>query len=341
MQYQGCSFLEQGINFDYDTVTDCCILHHNNRGLPLLISNYHGEEIDWQKIFEIKEKRIKEQIKKTIFECEDCYRLGNYKFSFEKKISEFHFSHCRLCNAKCIYCSKEYSEGNINYDIYPIIKNLMESGFYKSGGEATFQGGEPTVMKHFDELIQLFITNGTKVRVHTSGIKYSNSVYEALIQNKGNAVISLDCGCNKTYKKIKQVNAFYSVIETIKAYSNANRNNIILKYIIIPGFNDNINEIDRFLAIVKKYNITNVALDIELKYAQKYNNNVSPHIYMLVDYFIHKSEKMKRKVLIYSFLSYVLKNRNQSKSGFIKIKPIYKFLVARCNDTSKNIYYIR
>ena len=342
MEYQGCSFLEQGINFDFDKVTDCCILHHDNRGLPMLIKNYNGENIDWEKLFEIKENRINEQIKKTIYECENCYRLSDYKFTKERKISEFHFTHCRLCNAKCIYCSREYSEGDINYDTYPIIKDLIEKGYYKQGGEATFQGGEPSLMQHFNELIELFTKNGTKVRIHTSAIKYSHSVYEALKQNKAAVVISLDSGTDSLYKKIKQVDAFHKVIDTIKKYSQANSENVIIKYIIIPGINDNIGEIDNFLKLLKTLKIKTTALDIELKYAQKHENKyISPHIYLLTDYFQNKAKEFKLEVLIYSFLSYVLQNRKIKKSNFIYFKPLYKLLINKLNDKNKNIIYCR
>ncbi len=342
MEYQGCIFLERGINFDYNSVTDCCILHHSNKGLPLLLENYKGGLIDWEKIFEIKENRIQNQIKKTVYECEGCYHLGNYEFSFEKKISEFHFSHCRLCNAKCIYCSKEYSEGDINFDTYPVISDLIEKGYYKSGGEATFQGGEPTMMKHFNELIELFIKNGTSIRVHTSGIKFSPQVCDSLKQNKGSVVISLDCGSKKTYKKIKQVDCFEYVLDSIQKYSRANSDNVIVKYILIPGVNDNINEIDKFFRIIKQYNIKKAALDIEVKYADKYNNkDVSPHIFLLVDYFEKKAEKLKIKVLIYSFLSYVLQNRTLKTSKWINFKPLYSLLVNKLNDKSKIIQYKR
>ena len=338
----GCSFLEYGINFDYDTVTDCCISHNDNRGLPILLKNYHGEVIDWEYLFSIKASRIEQQKQKTIYDCEGCYRLYDYKFTGEQKISEFHFSHCRACNAKCIYCSKEYSEGTKNYDTYPIIKDLIEKGYYKSGGEATFQGGEPTLMFHFDDLIELFIQNGTKVRIHSSAIRYSPTVYNALKINKGKVVISLDCAHKDVYKQIKQVDSYNHVVENIKKYSQANCENVIIKYIIIPGINDNLAEIDRFLELIKVFGITNIALDIEIQYARKYENKyVSEHIYLLVDYFLQKSSKIGVNVLIYSFLSYVLKNRQIKKFDRIPIKPLYSFLIKKYEDKSKNIKYKR
>lgn len=338
----GCSFLECSINFDYDTVTDCCISHNDSRGLPLLLKDYHGGTIDWEYLFSIKAKRIEQQKQKTIYDCEGCYRLCDYKFTEERKISEFHFSHCRACNAKCIYCSKEYSEGSRNYDTYPIIKDLIEKGYYKSGGEATFQGGEPTLMFHFDDLIELFVHNGTQIRVHSSAIRYSQTVCNALKINKGKIVISLDCANKDVYKKIKQVDSYNYVIENIKKYSLANPVNTIIKYIIIPGINDNLTEIDRFIKLLKSLGITNSALDIEIQYARKYENKyVSEHIFLLVDYFKQKAFESGINVLIYSFLSYVLNNRRIKEYIGISIKPIYSYLVKKHENKSKNIEYNR
>ncbi|MBQ8886217.1 MAG: radical SAM protein [Candidatus Gastranaerophilales bacterium] len=342
MNNLGCLFLEEGINFDLNMVSDCCIMHNDGRGLPILLENYHGELIDWEKLFDIKAKRVAKQKEKTIYDCEGCYRLAEYTFTGERKISNFHFSHCRLCNAKCIYCSEEYSGTNINYNTYPVIKDLIEKGYYKAGGEATFQGGEPTLMHNFDELVHLFTEHGTIVRIHTSGIKYSNTVEEALRQNKGTVVISLDSGCRETYKKIKQVDSFNKVCETIERYSNANPDNIIIKYILIPGINDNIKEIDKFFKLMKEYGIKTVALDIEVKYAMKYENkNVSEHVYLLVDYFEQLAEKLSINMLTYSFLSYVLKNREIKKRPLIKNKFVYGLYVRKHNDKSKNLIYRR
>ncbi len=345
MHNKGCIFLDEGINFDLNTVCDCCISHNDGRGLPILIENYHGEEIDWENLFATKAQRIKDFQKEIIFDCQGCYKIDDYTFNQTKKISEFHFSHCRSCNSKCIYCSDLYSSGPLNYNTYPIIKDLIEKGYYKSGGEATFQGGEPTLMHSFDELIHLFTSNGTIVRVHTSAIRYSQTVANALKENKGSVVISIDSGCSSTYKRIKQVNAFDNVLDTITKYSQSakeNPENIIIKYIIIPGYNDSIDEIDKFFLLMKKLNIKKVALDIEIQYARKYENkDVSKHIFFIVDYF-----KMMAKInniicLTYSFLSYVLNNRSVGESKLIKFKPLYKILVNLNNDKSKNIAYKR
>lgn len=337
--------MEEGINFDLDTVCDCCISHNDGRGLPILLKDYHGELIDWEHLFAVKEKRIEAQKKCTIWDCEGCYKLEDYEYKGRRKISEFHFSHSRACNAKCIYCSDLYSSGTTNYNTYPVIKDLIEKGYYAPGGEATMEGGEPTLMQNFDELVHLLTSNGTRVRVHTSAIKYSDTVEEALRNNMGTVVISLDASCSETYRKIKQVNAFDIVSTNIKRYMKASAEhpeNVIIKYVLIPGYNDTPKEIKNFLKQMKEFGVTRVAIDIEVQYARKHNNkDVSQHVYLLVDYFNQLAKNYKLDVLSYSFLSYVLKNRTIEKAKFLNHDWIFGLYLKKYTNSDKNIRYTR
>ena len=345
MNSLGCNFMEEGINFDLDTVCDCCISHNDGRGLPILLKDYHGELIDWEHLFDVKEKRINAQKQCTIWDCEGCYKLEDYEYKGRRKISEFHFSHSRACNAKCIYCSDLYSSGTTNYNTYPVIKDLIEKGYYAPGGEATMEGGEPTLMQNFDELVHLLTSNGTRVRVHTSAIKYSDTVEEALKNNMGTVVISLDSSYAETYRRIKQVNAFDIVCTNIKRYMKASfehPENVVIKYVLIPGYNDTPKEIKNFLKQMKEFGVARVAIDIEVQYARRHNNkDVSEHVYLLVDYFNHLAKKYKLDVLSYSFLSYVLKNRTISKAKFLDKDWLFGLYLKKYTDISKNIRYTR
>ena len=340
MNSQGCIFLDTGINFEVDMVSDCCISHNEGRGLPILIEKYQGEMIDWEKLFEIKEKRIAAQKKTTIYECEGCYRLCDYSFSGERKISNFHFSHSRVCNSRCIYCSGIYNFGSLNYNTYPVIKDLIDKGYYISGGEATMQGGEPTLMQDFEKLVDLLIDSGTKIRIHTNSIKYSPAIAFSLNKKMCTMVTSLDCGCASTYKKIKRVDAYNSVVENIKKYVQASCDNVIIKYIIIPVINDNTAEIDKFFNLMKELNVKNVAVDIEVQYARKYENNfISPHIYMLYDYFEYNSELLNMELSTYSFMLYVLRNRKLKKTKFPTNKFFFDLVLNIYNKRNKNLKY--
>lgn len=343
MNYKGCYWMEYCINFESDFISDCCVNHKDGKGRPVIFENYHGEPINWDDFFAKKEQRIAAQQEKDIDECECCHHLVNYEFKHEKKLADFQFSHCRICNAGCIYCGEDYCEGSVNYSTLPIIKDLIEKGYYKSGGEAIFQGGEPTLMLDFEELIDIFNQNGTNIRVLTNAIKYSPKVAEALQNNNCHIVISIDSGSKEVYKKVKRIDAFDSVCNSIQKYRQAavNPNSLVIKYVIIPGYNDTIEEIDNFFKLMKKFDIRSLALDIECRYSRKYDNkNISPHIFLLYDYFKKQADLNKMDVVLYAFMPYLITNRTiKENSLFMRNKWLYNKYVNKNRDTSKNIQY--
>lgn len=348
MNKKGCELIQHGISFERNDVYDCCISHgSDNRGMPLLIKDYHGEAIDWDKIFEIKRERIKRQQQETIWECNGCYALTDYDFTDGDYISFIAFNQMKLCNSKCIYCGDDFRNVIKYYDVLPIIKDLIDKGKFRNTGEITFQGGEPTLIKNFDELLNLFIDLKTKIRIHSSGIKFSPAVRKGIKEGFVTIVISLDSGTNKVYEKIKKVKMFDKVIENIKKYAEVldenNKNNLRLKYVITPGYNDTIKDIDDWLKIIKKLKIKSIAMDIEVQYANKHNQkDVSPHIYMLMDYIKYKAEQMKLDFITYSFAIYVLNERKFFKhQNLIKYGPLYSLLTLfyRNKNQQKNVKY--
>ena len=58
-----------------------------------------------------------------------------------------------------------------------------------------FGGGEPTILKEFDKLLNLFCEeNFNNIRINSSGIKYSHALTNALKNRRASLVISVDSG---------------------------------------------------------------------------------------------------------------------------------------------------
>ena len=96
-----------------------------------------------------------------------------------------------------------------------------------------------------------------------------------------------------------------------------------------------------FFSLMNELNVKNVALEIEVQYARKYENKrLSKHIFILVDYFIKTAELYNMKLTIYSFLSYVLKNRPDN-IPMIKSEWAAKFNMFLNKNVFKNIKYNR
>ena len=316
MKYLGCEYMEHGLCFEYDKIHDCCIMKDRSHGMPVIFDHYNGESIDWEKIFEIKRNRIECQKAETIRECQGCYLLKDRNDSAEKYISHIMIQQIKLCNARCLYCCDEFRIHKKYYDVFPVLKDLVEKGYFRAtnDGVVIFQGGEPTIMKNFDELRALFNEQNSNIKVNTSGICFNKTLAEAMKTGKILVCISLDCGCRKTYSKIKDVDKFDVVIDSVKKYSDAVRKSrnskLLIKYLITPGYNDSVEEIDLFFDKMKKLKIKNIAFDIEAEYVEINKiTDISPHIFYLLDYGNLLAEKEKMNVELYSFAFYILQER--------------------------------
>lgn len=277
-EYVSCNWLEHGINFDSDFIKICCMCFHEGQG-PLPVMKYNGGIFDYDKFFKQKEK-IRKLNKKGIIHnnCKGCINLTKGKWDNDNYISYINIDNQTACNSNCTYCytssHKEFYNSKKAYEIMPVIEELINKKLLKPGGEVMFGGGEPTINEEFEKLVNLFLDKGFNyIKVHSSGIKYSEAIERCLKEDKGDIIISPDSGTKELYKIIKQVDCFDEVWANLKKYSDAqsqNKNQVKTKYVIVPGINDKTNDIDDFFSKVVESSINSVRIDIELDW---YNKN--------------------------------------------------------------------
>ncbi len=322
MDYKACRFMEKGICFDQHSLVDCCIgLDCDRRGKPVIIDHYEGKVFDWNEIFEIKEKR--NQYVKTVGVppvCEGCgYLTESYDFSGDRKFAEVIYQNVRTCNSRCIYCSDSYYSNLDSYDALPATKDFIKKGFLEKNALITFQGGEPTMMKNFNKIAELFLKQNAKIRVNSSGIIYHDSIYKGIKSGNLKLVVSIDSGTRELYKKIKRVDKFDKLLKNLKKYSSVlkdfNNDCLTLKYIIIPGVNDSVQDIDNWLNLTKNIGIKSIIIDSECVYTT--HSAVFPdYMYFLEDYVRYRSEQLG-----FSFdMNIFIINANNKRTS-----PVYDF----------------
>lgn len=142
-----CHLLSHGISVEKDSLTDCCLTHgHGDNGRPFIINLNENNNVDWQKVFELK-KSLKDEKITSEEKCKGCRLLSEAKaFNYEDGdyITHINLNHWNICNSRCVYCKKEYNGGNQYFNVLPLIKDLFEYNGGKNiqfNGELTFQGG--------------------------------------------------------------------------------------------------------------------------------------------------------------------------------------------------------
>lgn len=344
MKYRSCHLIEHGISIDIDSIKACCLSREFNKGQLPVIEKYENNKINWDELFEAKKRHRKHQKVCDLTVCEGCYNLREEDWDEEDYISFINFDHWSQCNSNCIYCGVSRLKPKTKNNILKPIKELIKQGKFKSNGEITFQGGEPTILKEFEDLLKLFIKQGSKIRIHSSGILFSRAIKEGLKKGAVTVVISPDSATKETYKTIKRVDKYHKVWETIKKYrkdlSPENQSLVKVKYIIISGINDSLEEIKAFLNKIKELDIKSVIVDVEYTYANTNINNISPHIYMLMDYIEHFANLNNISYALYDSAIYAVKNRTFEKTqNFIPDSFEQKFDSFKKNSAKQNIKY--
>ncbi|MBQ4077720.1 radical SAM protein [bacterium] len=305
-RYISCKWLESGVCFDNgvygSNVKLCCYMSAPGGGNTMIFEDYHGSKINWDEFFRIKREYREIQKKgEMVPGCVGCVFLEEQDWLQEDYIDNIIFDHFTKCNCCCTYCYTEEDKKRYNtlktYNIYPIVKEMFDKKIIRRGGAIGFGGGEPTILPEFDKLISLFLKNGfDDMRVPSSGIKYSPVIAKGISTGQLSVVVSIDSSSRETYKKIKQIDAFNKVCANLKKYAKAQKRsfNVISKYIIIPGINDNTEEIDNWLKFNKENKIEIIVIDIENSWLTKYRNE-SPdeRIIDLIKYVKTKAWEMK------------------------------------------------
>ncbi len=344
MKYKSCHLIEHGISINVDSIQACCLSRDFNKGQLPIIEKYENNKINWNELFEIKKQHRKHQKIQDLIFCEGCYNLREEDWDEDDYISFINFDHWSHCNSNCIYCSVQRCKPKTKNNVLNAVKELIKIGKFKNNGEITFQGGEPTILKEFENLLNLFIKQGSKVRIHSSGIKFSRAIREGLKKGKVTVVVSPDSAEKDTYKIIKRVDKSNNVWDNIKHYRknlNENTQNLVkVKYIIIPGINDTLEEISEFLTKIKNIDIKSIIVDIEYTFANKHMGNISPHIYMLMDYIEQFSKENNINYELYDSAKYAQQSRKFNPTNDFEMNKFKEqFEKYKKENINQNIKY--
>lgn len=310
-KYVSCEWVNHGLDLNIGKIRTCCYgyLQDQEEKDSILIKDYNGENINWEEVLE-KTKERRELHKKNIFlpSCQGCVYLFENEWDEDFYIDHLTLNHWSKCNCDCTYCYTADDKNKFNshkhYNILPIIKDMLERNILRLTPRSCiiFGGGEPTILEDFDEVIELLLSKGFKnIRINSSGIKYSKSIEKGLQMGAISLVISPDSGTKETFEKIKRVPCFDTVWGNIQKYSLVQQNDNLLKvkYIIIPGINDNKEEINNWFDLVIKNKIKAISVSVEQHWYFVNTPNFPKDIYEKINYIQDKAKELDLNIEIY------------------------------------------
>ncbi len=144
------------------------------------------------------------------------------------------------CNLRCNFCgyTRHDAFAEAKYDALAILE-LFSPEDVLWDAAVDFNGGEPTLLKDFDDLIDYFASRRIRVFLYTNAVTYRPSVYNGLANGTIRwACVSLDAGTPSTYEDLKKSKRFEDTLETIARYSHAGSQGggqVAVKYIFADG----------------------------------------------------------------------------------------------------------
>lgn len=303
MRYKSCTKIENGINFDIDSIKICCQYSAKGGGNTKIIENYTGGSIDWDSFLAIKNE-IKNLHKSggLYHKCEGCIYLEEKDWEESDGFNFFNLDYWTYCNCNCIYChthnKKDIYNTKKNYDFLPILKDMIDKNLLLRGGHVSFGGGEVCLLKEFEECLKIFLDYDYFIRIHSGCMDYSKVIEDGLRQGKVDLIVSVDAGTEEMHVRIKEVKTFDRVWNNLTQYAKIQNNKglVKVKYIVIPGVNDTKEEINIWLDKCVECGIGYVIQEIESQWFYANRENIPQYIY---DLFAYTRQLANDKGLVY------------------------------------------
>ncbi len=279
MRYRCCQISISYFMITYDTLSFCSGMFEDKYAF---FNNYKGETGFTEKYIKARNQFI-EKCKKDKDIPEQCLKCCEFK---EKEwddsfgIDFIGIANRSKCFCNCIYCStlegKENNKKELNtrkiWDIRPVLKELEDNNLLKKTGKVYVAGGECSKYpkEELSWLINFAHRNNFCIEFASSAMFYSEEIGKALRKGNTAILISPDSGTKETYERIKRVKYYDKVWNNIEKYikdsQQSNTSKVSLKYIILEGINDTIEEFQAFLKKCNELNCKHIEISAEINW---------------------------------------------------------------------------
>jgi wyosine [tRNA(Phe)-imidazoG37] synthetase (radical SAM superfamily) len=258
--HEGAFDGKAGYDSGSHSLKSCCSDYGKNSVAFIPIGNDLAES--FCEFIKLRDDTINRLNKGEPTKCDGCIEL-----KFWPRSSEFSyviFNELGVCNCKCEYCNYEERLGrdtSADTDFIQLMKLVASYGF-DANGMVELCNGEITIhpqKKAFYEAVK-----GYRVMFLTNGLIYDEFIQSKLEDGSGILNLSIDCGTRETFKKVKGIDGFDRVVRNLKQYARNRKGVLNLKFIVLPGVNDNFEDIDGFIKLCLELDATNAHISHNL-----------------------------------------------------------------------------
>ena len=274
-----CYDLHHSLFLAPDEIRTCCKRFFDDNKLKGDVSilnndNYSYSEFTLTNILKEKKNLYLQINKGESKECTGCpfLEFKEWEPLARLDIEYISFEYHSICNMKCTYCSDTYYDGKTSkYNVSEIVNELVEHESLNNCKSIVWGGGEPTLDNNFPSLLDTIASKfpNIKQRVITNSTVYMENVKQYIDKDKVFIVTSVDAGSVEQFKLIRNNKNFDKVIENLVKYSANKADNVTIKYIVLDE-NKAINEIEKFVEIIKDNNLQQCNFQISFDFKKEY-----------------------------------------------------------------------
>ncbi len=260
MRYKSCRFLESNFRYNHDSITFCC----SNFGKNLSPKVNHGcsYEDTMQRFMSSRDSTIEglnsslDAADANTNPCVGCCEVKEGVWPINRRIRLMTLGFPAVCNFECQYCSIQFNKfdedaNRIVNESLCFFRYLKDNGYIDKGTIIEIGSGEISVHPLRDKILSAIEDH--PCWFYSNASAYNEKIAEILATKGSRIVSSIDAGTRETFKKSKGIDVFDKVCNNLIRYAQAGV--VVLKYIFLPGVNDNVNEVEKLLEFCAKANI--------------------------------------------------------------------------------------
>jgi organic radical activating enzyme len=271
--YYSCIFIEGGIIFSGNhDLNLCCILNLNSpkSSDTNLLGKSDPSMFSIKKILEKRKAIITQNQNEGYPLCQGCFLLRKKIWPYKKDLFNYlNLIHSTSCNLRCKFCgisNAMFPQGTPTEEVISCIQFLISKKYLARDSTIAISGGEPSMMKGLDSLLDLLITENFQISISSNGTIFSHSIANVIKKGKiANIIISVDAVNPEIYHSIKGKDFCKNVWENIGKYARIDRAKVIPKMIIME---ENIDDIEPFIQKCKESGVSSIMYD--------YDQNIYP-----------------------------------------------------------------
>ena len=265
-QKLSCRFLENHCIAADGTLSFCFSGYKDNKYPRVMFTGNYTKTVE--KFISLQQQILYNLNENILNPCTNCPGLAKdyYPIKTENfKIKLFTFQSGGTCNLRCSYCvaTKNKNATALRIDLPELFAEFKARDMLAPTFSCSFAAGEISINPKCEEICTA-LQICESCRLFSNSLVYNEYISALLALGKTKIIVSVDSGTRETFAKVKGVNAFDRVCDTLHRYGRESKDAIILKYILLPGINDNVKDIESFNALARDINCKSITISTDM-----------------------------------------------------------------------------